>query len=166
MVKTDILREKITNFALEQLNKPYIHGYHGPDFFDCAGLVWYIYHEICDIDLYHAGIGKSTTTKIMTGSYGKLTLFNEFDKYKDINLIKEGDILFFHRQSKDDNIPRIDNKYPGHVAIYIGNHKFIHTTIKSKKVIITSFDKNKYWSNVLVGTKDVISNIKVLKKSL
>ena len=37
----------------------------------------YIYNTIIKIDLYYQGIGLSTTTKIMTSKYGKITLYEE-----------------------------------------------------------------------------------------
>ena len=95
-----ILINKIIDLAYQQLEKEYIHGSHGPNDFDCAGLVWYIYHEILGIDIYESGYGISTTTKIMTSKYGKLTLYKESSLYKNLKLINKGDILLFHRQSK------------------------------------------------------------------
>lgn len=101
MIKADnyekILRRKIIELAFLQYYKKYEHGMHGPNSFDCAGLPWFLYHEICDIDIYDNGFGLSTTTKIMTSSYGNLRIFVENDYNKDLNLIKSGDILFFHR---------------------------------------------------------------------
>ena len=97
----------------------------------------------------------STTTKIMTSTYGTLTLFNENDFNKNIKSIKKGDIVFFHRQSLDDNEPKINNKYPGHCGIYLGNNKFIHCSRSQKKVIINTFN-NDYWNKVLVASKNII----------
>lgn len=145
-----ILRDKIIKLALLQHHKKYVHGKHGEnDCFDCAGFVWYVYHELLGIDLYQNGYGLSTTTKMMTSDYGKLN--------KDLSLIKSGDILFFHRQSKEDNEPKRDNKYPGHCGIYLYDNKFIHALRKEGKIVISDFEKNKYWKKVLVASKDVIS---------
>ncbi|MCI9279695.1 MAG: C40 family peptidase [Bacilli bacterium] len=141
-----------------QYKKLYEHGKNGPDTFDCAGLVWYIYNEICNINLYYEGFGLSTTTKIMTSKYGKLTLFKENDINKDLNLIKNGDIVFFHRQSLKDNIPTENNKYPGHCGIYLGEQKFIHASMPKQRVVISDFSKNEYWLQVLVGSKDIFYN--------
>ena len=152
----DILREKIIKLALLQHKKIYIHGMHGPDSFDCAGLVWYIYHELLNINLYEGGYGISTTTKIMTSNYGKIVLFNEYDENKKIDIIKSGDILFFHRQSLNEHVPSENNKYPGHCGIYIGNYKFIHALRSEGSVVISNF-KNKYCNKKLVSTKDIIS---------
>lgn len=153
----ELLREKIVKLALMQHHKSYVHGNHGEDSFDCAGLVWFIYQELFNINLYKNGYGLSTTTKLMTSNYGKLILFND---NKDINIINKGDILFFHRQSMNDDMPKEDNRYPGHCGIYIGNNKFIHSLKSEGKVVISDFEKNDYWKKVLVASKDVISEQK------
>ena len=132
----------------------------GPDTFDCAGFAWFLYNEVFSINIFEEGIGLSTTTKIMTSKYGKLTLFNENDFNKDLSLVKLGDILFFHRQSLTDTIPTETNKYPGHCGIYLGERTFIHASRPKKKVIITNFDNNDYWLKVLVASKDIIDSQK------
>ncbi len=159
MIKANIneleLRHKITKLALLQLHKEYVHGAHGPDIFDCAGLVWYIYNEVLGINLYENGFGLSTTTKIMTSNYGRLTLFDEGNLNKNLSLIHVGDIVFFHRQSLKDTIPKENNKYPGHCGIYLGNNRFIHCSRPKGKVVISNFMKNDYWNKVLVASKNV-----------
>ena len=92
----------------------------------------------------------------MTSSYGKITLYSENSLNKDLKLIKPGDILFFHRQSLNDNIPKENNKYPGHCGIYLSNNYFIHASRKNKKIIINKLNNN-YWEKVLVASKDIIS---------
>ena len=151
-----LLREKIMKLALMQLNKKYIHGSHGPNEFDCAGFVWYVYNEIMNIDLYKGGYGKSTTTKIMTSIYGILREYEE-TLDKDISLIKEGDILFFHRQSKKDNKPTEFNKYPGHCGIYLGDNSFIHCS-RTKGLVLKKDFSSDYWKRILVGSKDIITD--------
>lgn len=173
MIKANIneteLRYKIIKLALLQYHKLYVHGSNGPDTFDCAGLVWFIYNEILNINLYENGFGLSTTTKIMTSNLGKTTLFEEDNMNKDLSLIKDGDIVFFHRQSLNDRMPKISNKYPGHCGIYLGNNNFIHASRAKMKVVISNFEKNNYWKDVLVASKDVfiddnIQNIKQLRR--
>lgn len=152
------LRHKIIELALLQWHKAYEHGKHGPDTFDCAGFVWFIYNEILNINLYENGFGLSTTTKIMTSSYGKLTLFDEHSLTKDLTLIQTGDIVFFHRQSQRGMFPKENNKYPGHCGIYLGNNKFIHCSKPKSKIVISNFKENVYWESVLVASKNVFEN--------
>ena len=132
----------------------------GADTFDCAGLIWYIFNEILDINIFEEGIGISTTTKIMTSKYGILTLYKEDDINKDISLIKSGDVLFFHKQSLKDHKPRSDNKYPGHCGIYLSSHQFIHSTRSKNGVVIGDLRKD---LNVLVGSKDIVNDEKIHK---
>jgi cell wall-associated NlpC family hydrolase len=160
-----IIRDKIIEFAILQKKKEYIHGSHGPDAFDCAGLVWYIYHEVLGINLYTNGIGKSTTTQMMTSDVGILYTYEET---VDINKMKEiipADILFFHKQAKEDFEPRVDNKYPGHCGIYLGNDSFIHCSRRKNGVIISNIDKE-YWNRILVGSKNVIDDENIYKRVL
>lgn len=155
-----LIREKIIKLALLQHHKLYEHGMHGPDTFDCAGFVWYVYHEILGIDIYQHGIGLSTTTKIMTSQYGNINYFEENSTCKNISIIKEGDILLFHRQSPKDIEPRCDNKYPGHCGIYLGNNRFIHAPRKKGYITINNFSKSEYWTKKLVASKNVITSNK------
>lgn len=151
------IRNRIVDLALKQLNIEYIHGGHEPDGFDCAGLVWFVYHEILDIDLYEIGFGKSTTTKMMTSTYGKINLYEEKILKEELKLLNIGDILFFHRQSRKAKIPKVNNRYPGHCGIYLGNNYFIHCPSTDGKVVVDNLEENEYWNIKLVGSKDVIS---------
>ena len=74
--------------------------------------------------------------------------------------------MFFHRQSLNDNIPKINNKYPGHVGIYLGDKKFIHAIKSEKQIVISDFNKNEYWNNVLVGYKDIVTLDLIKRKIL
>lgn len=152
----NLLRKELINLAFCQINKPYIHGMHGPDSYDCAGLIWYLYNEIMHINLYKDGYGLSTTTMIMTSSYGKITYFKENSLNKNIKLINPGDILLFHRQSLKENVPKENNKYPGHCGIYIGNNDFIHCT-KNNNVHINNLKENTYWQKILIASKNILT---------
>ena len=153
-------RRKIIEKALEQHYKKYVHGAHGPNEFDCAGLVWYVYNYVLHMNLYEGGIGLSTSTKIMTSSHGIINYYEEDILDKDLSMISEGDILFFHRQSFDEHCPNENNKYPGHCGIYLGNNRFIHAPSKVNHVAINDFNKSEYWTRKLVASKDVISTYK------
>lgn len=154
------LRERIIKLALLQWHKPYVHEKQGPDEFDCAGFVWYVYHEVLGIDIFEGGYGLSTTTKIMTNPDGILTYYEEDDMSKDIDSINKGDILLFHSQSKDEFVPTEFNRYPGHAGIYLGDRKFIQCTNRKGCVIITAFDKNPNRLQKLVASKNMFKNNK------
>ena len=154
------LRNRIIELAKLQLKKEYVHGTQGPDTFDCAGFVWYVYHEILGIDIFECGYGLSTTTMLMTSKYGTLTYYQEDDMNKDIDSINKGDILLFHSQSRDEFEPTEYNKYPGHAGIYLGERKFIQCTSRLNKVYITPFDKYPERIKRLVASKNIISEYK------
>ena len=152
--KEEILRDRIIKLAILLHNKKYVHGKKGPNTFDCAGLIWYIYNEIMGINIFQNGYGLSTTTKIMTSDIGKLFIINKNDK-NNLKLLK-GDILLIHRQSLNENEPKEDNKYPGHCGLYIGNGKFIHATKVTNRVCISKINEENMWSKKLIGYKRII----------
>lgn len=151
------LRLKIVDYAIEQLNKNYVWGKVGPMEFDCSGLTWYVYKMIADIDINKDGYGVGDTTKQMTNNIGLLRLYKEDDsnKFAYLKDLKLGDLVFFHRQSLEDNAPSPTNRYPGHVGIYIGSNSFIHASSDAGKVIISNFVDDKYWLEVMVGSRDI-----------
>ena len=152
------IRNKIVKLALLQHKKKYVHGSNGPKDFDCAGLVYYVYKEILGVNVYEDGIGKSTTTKIMTNKKGDLIKIKEDYEEKDeiIDTMQKGDIVFMHRQSLKAKTPKETNKYPGHCGIYIGNGKMIHATKSKGSVVISDLKKTKKWKKVLVGYKNML----------
>ena len=159
------MRLRIIKLSLAQHQKKYCWSKKGPDEFDCSGLSWYIYNELLNINIDQGGYGKSETTKQMTSNIGQLTLYDEGDirKYSYLRSIQPGDILFFHRQSLASNSPQDSNCYPGHCGLYLTNNEFIHASKPKGKVVISSFDRNNYWLDVLVGSKDIVSE-RILKR--
>ena len=156
MIKFNYIREKIVAKAIEQKEKPYVHDTYGPNTFDCAGLVWYVYNSVLNINIFEEGFGKSTTTKIMTSKYGKLVLFDEQSLEKNLSLIKEGDILLFHTQSLQETGPKDYNRYPGHCGIYLGSNVFIHASNKKGMITKYTLNQNKALYKKLVGFKKIV----------
>ena len=98
MIKKDTIikinaRKKLVELALKQYYKKYEHGKNGLDSFYYACLACYLYNEVCNINLYKDGFGLSTTTKIMTSSYGIIRIFSEKELNKDLSLIRSKDII-------------------------------------------------------------------------
>ena len=155
----DYYRKNIIDFAILQLGKKYEWGEVGEDMFDCSGLTYYIFYTLFNIDINEGGYGVGDTTKQMTNNIGNLRQYSENDPNKDKYLedINIGDLVFFHRQSVEDNIPTPNNRYPGHVGIYMGDKKFIHAFSEEGKVVISEF--NEYWLKVLVASRDIIKGI-------
>lgn len=161
----ELYQKNIVDFLMIQLGKPYVWGERGPDSFDCSGLTFYIFMELFDLDIERGGYGVGDTTKQMTSSVGNLVQYKEDDlkKKKYIQEINIGDLLFFHRQSLEESCPTPNNRYPGHVGIYIGKNQFIHASSKEEKVVISSLDEE--WIKCLVGCKNILDTI-ILKKDL
>lgn len=155
----ELYRNNIIELAITKLDKKYVWGAIGDEEFDCSGFTYYIYKELFNIDINETGYGNGDTTKQMTNNIGNLKQYNEDDpnKHKYIEEINIGDLVFFHRQSLDEFIPTPNNRYPGHVGIYLGDNKFIHASSDAGKIIISEFDD--YWTKVLVASRDLIEGI-------
>lgn len=152
-------RQNVIDLALIQLDKPYIWDTAGPDSFDCSGFTFYIFKELFDVDINSSGYGIGDTTKQMTNDLGNLKKYleNDVNKVKYIEEIEVGDLIFFHTQSLEENQPTPANRYPGHVGIYLGDHKFIHASSKFGKVVISELDEE--WIKKMVASRDIISGI-------
>jgi murein DD-endopeptidase len=112
--------DRAASHAAKMVGKPYRYGGSSPAGFDCSGLVQYSYRQ--------AGI----------------TLPHNTDKQRSVSrLIKvadlrRGDLLFFNQEGK---------KY-GHVAIYLGEGKFVHAPSSGKSVRSDRLD-SPYWKKHL-----------------
>ncbi len=131
------------------------------DSFDCEQLINVIFRDLFDFSIRVNGFGKSSTTKVLTSSVGifyDCKSLTNLEKIDFISNIKVGDILFFHTQSLNDTMPSYSNRYPGHLALYLGENKFIHAKSSIGKVIIESLQEEDYL-HILVGYKDLIPYI-------
>ncbi|UVJ43773.1 C40 family peptidase [Pseudomonas sp. LS1212] len=116
--------------AVNVLGTPYRWGGSSPSKgFDCSGLVKYAFHNIDEVDL-------PRTSNAMASGHGL-----KVDR-KDL---KPGDLLFFNIKSRRVN----------HVAIYLGNDRFIHAPRRGKSVTIDTLNKP-YWKSHYVVAKRVL----------
>jgi murein DD-endopeptidase / murein LD-carboxypeptidase len=97
---------------------PYKYGSMSRKGTDCSGFTCNIYDEV-----YHIKLHRGTDDQY----------------YKDIRKIgkrrlKEGDLVFFNIEH---------GKKVSHVGIYLGNHKFVHASVK-KGVCISNLDEKYY----------------------
>jgi cell wall-associated NlpC family hydrolase len=106
--------------AVSMVGKPYKFGGSSPAGFDCSGLVLYSYKQ-AGIALPHS------TDKQRSGS-----------RLVKISELRRGDLLFFNQEGK---------KY-GHVAIYVGDGRFVHAPSSGKSVRTDRLD-NPYWKKHL-----------------
>ena len=103
--------------ALEMQGKPYRPGGNSPSGFDCSGLVQYSYSQV-DLQL------PRSTEGLWSGS-----------RTISRNDIRPGDLLFFHQEGKRNS----------HVAIYVGNNRFVHAPSSGKRVSTASLT-DRYWN--------------------
>ena len=116
--------------AVNVLGTPYRWGGSSPSKgFDCSGLVKYAFNDVKAVDL-------PRTSNAMASGHGL-----KVDR-KDL---KPGDLLFFKLKSRQVN----------HVAIYLGNDRFIHAPRRGKSVSIDTL-KKPFWDKNYVIAKRVL----------
>lgn len=106
--------ERAATEALAQIGTPYRFGGAGPRGFDCSGLVQHAYR--------HAGIALPRETREQRRATRALAAPHES--------LALGDLLFFRR----------DSKGALHVALYIGDRRFVHAPSSGKSVRIERLD--------------------------
>jgi len=116
--------------AVNVLGTPYRWGGSSPsNGFDCSGLVKYAFRDVNEADL-------PRTSNAMAEGHGQRV---------DRKDLKPGDLLFFNIKGRQVN----------HVAIYLGNDRFIHAPRRGKAVTIDTLSKP-YWEDHYVLAKRVL----------
>ena len=111
--------------ALNMVGTSYRYGgSHPAQGFDCSGLVQYSYKR--------AGVVVPRNTKLQRRS----------SKAVSHTRLKRGDLLFFNQAGKRS----------GHVAIYVGEDRFVHAPSSGKRVRVDSL-KNRYWRRHLSSAR-------------
>jgi murein DD-endopeptidase len=106
------------------VGKPYRYGGSSPAGFDCSGLVQYSYRQ--------AGVALPRNTDQQRSVSRPVRLAD----------LRRGDLLFFNQEGK---------KY-GHLGIYIGDGKFVHSPSSGKAVRSDRLD-SPYWKKHLSETR-------------
>jgi len=126
-----LVKKGIESTAKKELGKRYVWGATGPKTFDCSGFTMKVYRT--------AGINLPRVSR----SQAKVGAKVAFDE------LQRGDMVFFdtekHRTGKVN-----------HVGIYLEDGKFIHASSGNKKVVITSFEKKKFYKNRFLWGRRVI----------
>jgi murein DD-endopeptidase len=112
--------DRAASHAAKMVGKPYRYGGSSPSGFDCSGLVQYSYRQ--------AGVALPHNTD-------KQRSASRLVKLADL---RRGDLLFFNQEGK---------KY-GHVAIYLGDGRFVHAPSSGKSVRSDRLD-SPYWKKHL-----------------
>ena len=113
---SEMTGNRAANLALAMVGKPYRYGGNTPAGFDCSGLVQYSYGR-SGVNLPHGTDELRRVTRPI--SRGKL---------------QRGDLLFFTQEGRKSS----------HVALYIGDSRFVHAPSGGKKVYVAGFDDS-YW---------------------
>ncbi|HYM47944.1 MAG TPA: C40 family peptidase [Burkholderiaceae bacterium] len=111
--------ERAAQVALSMVGKPYHYGGNSPQRgFDCSGLVQYSYGR-AGLNLPHG------TTQL-----------KRLSKPISSRSLRPGDLLFFDQESKSSS----------HVAIYVGDDRFVHAPSSGKYVHVGNF-ASRYWKD-------------------
>jgi len=132
---SDHSRMRIIKTAKRYLGVRYRYGGTSPFGFDCSGFVMFVFKK--------NGI---TLPREARGQYHK-------GKKISISTAKPGDLVFFRVRT------RRRRRRISHVGIYIGNHLFIHSPSRGKRVSITSIN-NRYWKRRYIGAVTFLKDIK------
>jgi len=111
----DPVRTQVVFTAMQMVGVPYRWGGSTPQGFDCSGLVQYAYSN--------AGLRLPRTAAAQMDASAPVTLENA----------QAGDLLFFR-----------DGSRTSHVAIYLGDGRFVHAPSTGNQVSLDSFG-NAYW---------------------
>lgn len=122
----------------ELIGKPYKHNGRGPDYFDCYGLVKYIYKEFLDIELPEYIDYKQDWYKKENVLSTQLNKFS--DLWYAVKAPIEWDILTFSH-----GVEKVTN----HCGIYIGFDKMIHC-YENNPVLIDRISRP-YWKKNMTG---------------
>ncbi|MFK8330683.1 C40 family peptidase [Pseudomonas sp. BJa5] len=137
---SDKQSSEVLSRAVNVLGTPYRWGGSSPSKgFDCSGLVKYAFNDIDEVDL-------PRTSNAMAQGHGLKVNRND---------LKPGDLIFFNIKSRRVN----------HVAIYLGNDRFIHAPRTGKRVSIDTLNKP-YWRSRYVVAKRVLPKSQTQQLSL
>ncbi|HEX2970220.1 MAG TPA: C40 family peptidase [Bacteroidales bacterium] len=122
------LADKIIMTARNYLGIPHCMGGITTQCLDCSGFVMIVFEEF-GIDLPHNAQEQSKQGKLI----------------KEKNDLMKGDLVFFHGTYKT-------SRYITHSGVYIGDNRFIHTSV-GKGVTITSLDDTWWKGKYAFGTR-------------
>lgn len=119
--------------ALSLIGTPYKYGGSSPETgFDCSGLVRYV-------------LGLSSTVTLPRTS---AEMFRMGGTEVSLDKLVPGDLIFFKVKSKRIN----------HVAVYIGENRFVHAPSTGGFVRVDVLGKS-YWQRYITGAKRVIPEL-------
>lgn len=130
------LRSDIVVRALTLIDTPYRYGGSTPAGFDCSGLVRYVYHAVAGRQLPRRSEEMGKLGETITRSQ-----------------LEPGDLVFFNTLARAYS----------HVAIYIGDGRFLHAPARGGRVRIEALD-DRYWQARFNGARRLIdADIRTLR---
>ena len=124
------MRQNVVNTALGKVGCRYVYGAHGPNKFDCSGLVYWVYQQY-GYDL-------------QPGARNQWSTLDKSVKKADL---LPGDLVFFSDNGRASGI--------FHVGMYIGDGQFVHAANSKKGVIVSNLD-GEWYANRYLGAKRAI----------
>jgi cell wall-associated NlpC family hydrolase len=134
------LSSKVEKYAKRMLGKKYVWGAVGPSCYDCSGFTQRVYRKVAGIKL--------PRVSYLQAKVGKRIAFNK---------LKQGDMVFFDTKKKRTGSVN-------HVGIYLKNGNFIHASSGGKKVMITNFNKKRFYKNRFLWGRRIIQNRNIAMK--
>ena len=123
---------KVEKYAKKFLGNKYVWGATGPKTFDCSGFTQKVYKQCTGIV-----IPRVSREQAKVGRY---------IKYSEL---KKGDMVFFDTTKK--RLGKVN-----HVGIYLSQGNFIHASSGGKRVMITNFNKKRFYKNRFLWGRRVI----------
>ena len=111
-------------YALKMVGKPYRYGGASPSGFDCSGLVYFSYRQ-AGMEIPHS----TERQREVSSSIRRSSL-------------RRGDLVFFD----------LEGKKSSHVAIYLGDGRFVHAPSSGKHVRTDRLDAP-YWKKHFSGAR-------------
>jgi len=130
--KPEPVSKSITHYAKNFLGKKYVWGANGPNTFDCSGFTKEIYAKTIGVKL-----PRHSSHQAKVGAY------------ISFSQLKQGDMVFFDTSKKHKGAVN-------HVGIYLGKGDFIHASSGGKRVMITNFNKKRFYKNRFLWGRRVI----------
>ena len=127
---SDSKANTVVHAALEKQGSKYVYATHGPNTFDCSGLVYYAFRQI--------GITLPASAHKQGYSSGTQITYDQ---------LRPGDIVCFN--TSDDG----DDDLVDHTGIYIGSGQFVHASSAAGKVIVSRMDKDYYHTAFVWGRR-------------
>ena len=132
-IESGVTDDSIELKAKEFLGTKYVWGATGPNKFDCSGFTQCVYNSM------GVHIPRVSKNQAKVG---------EYISYSEL---KKGDLVFFDGGRKPKN--RVS-----HVGIYLGENNFIHASSKAKKIIISNFNRERFYKKRFLWGRRVLEN--------